>query len=300
MDLDEVADELYALNPGDFVARRDERVADLRRAGERGLATAVKGLRRPTVAASVVNRLARQRPEEVERLVDLGANMREAQASLAGDELRALGRQRQQLVAALSREAARLAAEARHPVSDAVQREVESTLDAALADPEAGAAARTGRLLRALEHRGLEVNLEGAVAGSLSEAPAPAPPVAARDKKDEEGAQARRGALTAARDEEQSAQNRLQKAQSQLAEAEGTFERSERRAAETGREVERLESQLEGARRSSERAAEEVETARHRCEEAAEQAWRAADEHAAAAEKVRALQADDADRAGGA
>lgn len=306
MDLDEVADELYGLEPGDFVPRRDERVSDLRRAGERDLATAVKALRRPTAAASVVNRLARQRPDEVGRLVELGARMRDAQASLAGDELRALGRQRQQLVVALGREAARLAAESGHPVSDAVEREVESTLDAALADPAAGAAVLTGRLLRALEHRGLEVDLEGALAGSRPAAegspastrrePGPGRGKAgkARGPEDEEReqAEARRRALEAAEAEEQAARGRLQRAQAKLAEMEGAVEPAEQRAAEHRREVERLESELNAARRASDRAAQEAETAQRRRQDAAEEARAAGDEHAAALDQVRALQAD--------
>ena len=60
--------------------------------------------------------------------------MRAAQAALSGEDLRQLGRQRQQLIAGLAHEARRVSADAGHPVSDAVGREIESTFEAALAD----------------------------------------------------------------------------------------------------------------------------------------------------------------------
>lgn len=78
MDLDTVADELYGLTPAEFTAARDSRVADARRARDRELAVAVKALKRPSVGAWLANLLVRRGPDEVDRLLSLAADLREA------------------------------------------------------------------------------------------------------------------------------------------------------------------------------------------------------------------------------
>jgi hypothetical protein len=165
MAFEDVVDELYGLDAAEFVATRDGRAREARGAGDRALADEIKALKRPSVAAWVVNTLVRQRPREIERLFGFGLSFREAQANLAGDELRRLGRQRHQVLGALGQEARRLAEERGQSVSQAVQREVESTLDAALTDEGAADAVRSSRLLRSLSHAGMgPVDLSGAVA----------------------------------------------------------------------------------------------------------------------------------------
>lgn len=49
--LEEIADELYGLTPDRFVARRNELAKEARSEGDRKLAKAVSGLRRPTQSA---------------------------------------------------------------------------------------------------------------------------------------------------------------------------------------------------------------------------------------------------------
>ena len=79
-----VAEELYALSPGDFTAARDERVAQARTSGNRDLARAIGALRRPTVSAWLVNQLVREAGDQVGDLVALGESLRQAQKDLAG------------------------------------------------------------------------------------------------------------------------------------------------------------------------------------------------------------------------
>ncbi|MGX5657939.1 hypothetical protein ACWKWC_24420, partial [Geodermatophilus nigrescens] len=146
MDLEEVADELYGLLPGDFVAARTEAARRARAAGDRALATEVAALGKPSTAAWACNALVREQPDEIAGLVELGDLLREAQESLAGDQLRALGTQRSRLLAALTRQARVVAARLGLPLSDAVADQVEQTLRAALADPDAGEALLAGRL----------------------------------------------------------------------------------------------------------------------------------------------------------
>jgi hypothetical protein len=166
----DVADELYGLAPADFIAARDERARQLRAAGQRDEAAAVKKLARPTASAWLVNQLARTAPEHMSRLYDLGAELQEAQRALAGDRLRELSVQRRQVVNDLVAAASDLAGRAGQSASDPVLGEVRATLEAALADPDARAAVRSGQLTKSLAYAGLgEVDLTAALAG-----PAPA------------------------------------------------------------------------------------------------------------------------------
>lgn len=154
MDPGEIADELYGLDPNEFVAARDERIARARKAGDRDSAAAIGKLRRPTVAAWLVNLLARDRADELAALLDLGAALRTAQRRLSGSDLRRLSGQRRQAVGALEREAGRLAVAHGRRVSEAALREVGQTLNAALADPDIEERVRAGRLETSLEYSG--------------------------------------------------------------------------------------------------------------------------------------------------
>jgi hypothetical protein len=164
-DVEQVADELYGVRPDEFVPARSDHVKRARAAGDRALAADITALRKPSTAAWVVNLLVRRARDQVEGLLDLGESLRTAQAALAGEQLKELGRQRAQVVAAMAREGRRLAREAGHPVSAGIEEEVMETLRAALADPRAAQAVRTGRLTTSLSYSGLgEVDLEGVVA----------------------------------------------------------------------------------------------------------------------------------------
>jgi hypothetical protein len=155
LDLAQVTDELYALSPDDFRAARDERASQARAAGDKDLARAITALRRPIVSAWLVNLLAREAAGQVDELLALGESLRDAQQALAGDRLRELSTERRRLVTALVGEAKRLAARDGRAVSLQVEREVEATLQAALADPDAAAAVRAGRLASPLSYAGL-------------------------------------------------------------------------------------------------------------------------------------------------
>ncbi|WP_409332129.1 hypothetical protein [Trujillonella humicola] len=181
MELDEVADELYAVPPEEFVAARTARAAEVRAEGDRALAKQIGALPKPSTAAWVVNVLVREHRDEIEALVELGGLLREAQDSLAGDQLRALNSQRGQLLSALTRQAAARARERGHAVSTTVSGQVEDTLRAAMADPEAGEAVLGGRLTSPLSYSGM-----GGVTGmrpQLRVVPEPAPSPARRPRE---------------------------------------------------------------------------------------------------------------------
>ncbi|MBA3620110.1 MAG: hypothetical protein H0W56_11070, partial [Acidothermales bacterium] len=71
MRLSDIAAELYQLPPADFVAARDEHARTLRRAGARELAEEVRRLRRPALAAWLVNLLVGAERPALEELVEV-------------------------------------------------------------------------------------------------------------------------------------------------------------------------------------------------------------------------------------
>ena len=173
-----IADPLYELAPAEFTAARNLAARAVKDSADLELAARVQELKKPSPAAWAVNLLARERADELEQLADLGATMREAQEDLDREQLAELTRQRRALVSALAREASGLATEARHNLTATVVEEVAKTLQAALNDPAAAAAVRSGRLVRGLEATGIEpVDLVDAVAApeaSMVSAPRPA------------------------------------------------------------------------------------------------------------------------------
>ena len=140
MDLDSVAEDLYGLPPDEFTAARDEAV---KQATDPALKKAIKALRKPTVSAHAVNQLVRDHPEDMDHLLDLGDHLRAAMTGDKGD-VRRLTEQRRDLISSLV--GADLPA--------AVRDDVTATLEAATADPELGAAVRSGRLVKPLRYAG--------------------------------------------------------------------------------------------------------------------------------------------------
>lgn len=143
MDLRDVAADLYGVAPADFVAAR----AAAATGADRELRKSITALKKPTAAASAVNALTRRDPQLVDRILALGDRMRDAFAARDRGTIRDLTRERQ-----------RLLQRALHDLgtSPGVAREVEETLQAAVVDPAAAAAVRSGMLLRALESTGVE------------------------------------------------------------------------------------------------------------------------------------------------
>ena len=157
-----IADGLYALTLAEFTPARDAKAKELKGTD---LGREVKALKKPSLAAWVVNLLVRQETDQVEQVLQVGAALRQAQASMSGDELRQLTRQRRQLTAAVTTQARRLARENGQKVTDSVADQVEATLTAAMVDEECGRAVRSGLLVSALSATGVdEVELDRAVA----------------------------------------------------------------------------------------------------------------------------------------
>lgn len=161
-DLAEVAAGLYGVPPAEFTAARTAAARAARQDGDRDLARAVGALRKPSSAAAAVNLLVRERADDLAGLLDLGVRLREAQAALAGADLRALHAEQQRAVGAAADAALDLLGGA---AGAAVRGQVETTLRAAMGDPDAAVAVATGLLVRDLFSSGFEpVDVDGAVA----------------------------------------------------------------------------------------------------------------------------------------
>lgn len=177
----DLADSLYAGDPGAFVAARDALAKSLRASGDREGAAAVKALRRPSVSAWYVNVAARASLVSLREWLALGASLREAQSALDMARVRALGADRAALENRVVRDLSAHLRALGVTVSAPALDEVRATLRAALADPAASDLVAAGRLDRALSYGGFgEVDLSAALAAMAEQQaaePDTAPPV---------------------------------------------------------------------------------------------------------------------------
>jgi hypothetical protein len=153
--VDRAVQELYGLPPSEFTRARDARAKELRKAGDRDAADAVKALRKPSVAAWALNQLARERSKDVDRLLGAGQKLRAAQEQLLGGGerstlQRAVAAERE-LVAKLAGEAVALARDAGERPGAGFEEKVAGTLHAAALDQETAEQLRAGRLVRERE-----------------------------------------------------------------------------------------------------------------------------------------------------
>ena len=298
MDLDTVADELYGLLPGEFVAARDARAREARDGGQGPLAREMKSLRKPSASAWLVNLLVRRRHGEVGELLSLAGALRDAQDQLAESELLRLAERRRVLVSGLVRDARHLADEVGQPASGASLRDLEDTLAAALADPAAAEAVASGRLTTSLRYSGFgSVDLDAAVGGPLaarsslapasgapaSGAPAPAAPAAAKPARRSEtprpddgpGRSARGRGSREARDALRDARRALSVASRHGEERRAQAAQAQQDVARIRREIVAAQGRLTSLREEERQAAEHVRSA-ERARVAAEKEERAA------------------------
>jgi hypothetical protein len=153
---DDVIRQLYEAPPEGFVAARASAVASAKDAGDPAGAKRLQSLKKPTVAAWLVNLLALRRPELLADLAELAEALRHAQRTLKGDQLRELSEQRRQVVSALVAAARSLAIDQdpRLRTLKLPLAEVEATLTAALAEQEIADQVRSGRLVKAVSYAG--------------------------------------------------------------------------------------------------------------------------------------------------
>ncbi|WP_406513630.1 hypothetical protein OG851_37675 [Streptomyces sp. NBC_00161] len=288
-DVEAVAHELYGLVPGRFTAARDERAARAREAGQAQAARAIAGLRRPTRAAFASNLLVRRRPKEVAAFLELGEALRQAHRSLDGTQLKDLSHQRHVVVAALARTARQLAEGEGQAVSESVAHEVEQTLHAALADPDAAEQWSGGRLTTALTppagFTGLPATAPVRPQPAVTRADAPAKP---KPKPSREAEQRRARLEQAHRTAEETGAEATAR-EAELRGAEQEQRDHEQALAEADAQVAELERQLREARTGQAEARRALAEATVRVRDAARAAGAARRKADAAADRSAEL-----------
>jgi hypothetical protein len=229
---------LYGLDLEDFVSERDALAKRLRAEGDRDGAAMVKKLAKPTRAAWAVNRLVRDRPEEIEALVAAGAALAGAQEQLLD------GAARDKVRATLH--AATVDEDVRDQVAAGrVTKERSASgfggLDAMIAAGRVGApSARRAETAK----RGTAA--KGRTKAAAAPAPAPAPPPKPKGP-DARELRRRRDALRRAKEAEATAEGSVAGARRALEQVEATL--SARRT-----DLEKAEDALAAARDRRERA----------------------------------------------
>lgn len=237
-ELDAATGELYAHPPTEFVARRNELAKQTRESGDRELANQIKGLRRPSVGAWYLNTAARASLTSLRELMNLGEQLRVAQAGGDFVGLRELAGRRGQLVTRVVRDLTAHLAQTGVTATPGGLDEVRTTLAGALADPGIADELMRGRLDGPRSYSGFgEMAFGAPVTETTSPQPSPGP---AADEPDDSTRRA------IAEQELQAAETELtgSTARREAAEAEvrAARERFESLAAELDQAQDRLES----------------------------------------------------------
>ena len=157
--VDEATTELYGSDPESFTERRSALAAQARAAGDRSAAKEIAGLRKPTRPAWMINQLLRADPGVADQLVQLGDELRAAEAALDGTKIRELSQARRRLVDTLIRQALQHAGE--EAPSAALREDLTATFGAAVADPQVARELAAGTLLRPVHRADFSPGLPG-------------------------------------------------------------------------------------------------------------------------------------------
>lgn len=247
-----VRDELYGLPLREFTATRDARASEARRAGERDLALSVKGLRKPSVAAWLGNMLVRERGEEIDRLIGLGADLRSS-TDLDGEQIRKATKQKLDAVRALLRQARVIADRGEQPVSQGVLQELEATLDAAFSDPDSAQSLRQGCLTTALHYSGLGFDADANVPGSVRSAQAGPAKDNSKTTKAKHDFEQARGEVEQAASEVENARRAVKTAEADLERLRAALTAATRREAQALEKASRAQSRVDLLRKRRER-----------------------------------------------
>lgn len=293
MNLDDAADELYALPLEEFVEARNALAKRLKSEGAGDVAARVKALRKPTVAAWLTNQLARRHGAEVDALADLGERMRRAMSGMDGAALRELAVERKKQVDGLLKAARAVAKETGQKAGPDLLESVAASLDAAVADPRAAEALRAAHLSHGLEHVGfgaVEDDGEPAEVISLSEARVArgqrlettrrsrATPSAAEEAEAETEAEADDGADAVAAEPADEGGDDHAKAERELEQAEAAVDDAEEQVDDAEAALDDQRQRLERAQEAVERLTEELAAARRELEQARDDVGSAEDD----------------------
>jgi hypothetical protein len=157
---DEEVDRLYGLALEEFIPARDALAKQLRDAGRRGEATAIKALKKPTVAAWAANQAVRSQPRAARELWDAGDALAAAQEAVlsgkgSGGDLRSAAERERLALDPLVDAARGLLTSSGGDLSETTIDRVRATLRAAAIDSDGREEVAAGRAAREREPRGL-------------------------------------------------------------------------------------------------------------------------------------------------
>ncbi|HEY0167704.1 MAG TPA: hypothetical protein VGB75_11750 [Jatrophihabitans sp.] len=334
MDLESAAEELYGVPVDEFAEHRTRLAAQAKATGDKALAASIAKLRKPVLAAALVNELVRGEPAELHELTELGDQMRNAHRNLRGTELRALSEQRQQLLQRLADLVRETAEQSGRTVTESVLTQIRGTFEAAIADEGAEAAVLSGRLTTVLSYTGFgEVDVTDAVAApvrkrhlrsvpagaaasgkaDLKAASGEADPEAATGEEDDAAPASRKAgrgrAVTAGKRSTGPAAAAAEKStaagpsssaeqahQRRLQRQQDQVRRAEAEHADAVRVLEQAQEEAAAAGQRHQEATAQVEQLRAQLEQAQEQAWEAGQARRSA-ERARLTAEEEADRA---
>jgi hypothetical protein len=234
-------DELFHGPLEEFTPARNELAKSLRADGETHAADWVKGLRKPTRAAWLVNQLAARKAKEVAELLEVGRELRAAQEEMvAGStdraKLREAAARERQAIDSLVQTAGAISRE--HGVGAQVLDRVGETLQAASSDPQVAEAIERGRLTR--EQRAAGIGLVGPAT--------PKAPARKREKGERDAAERRSRQQQAKRRKE--AERKLAAAEKRLERERAKLERARETVEEADEAVHAAELDAHAARRA--------------------------------------------------
>lgn len=217
------AKELFALPLEQFTERRNALAKELKMSGRDDAATAVKALRKPRVSAWAVNQLARDRTDDIRRLVEVTEELRSVESA---DRFRELSGERNDLVDALVEVAPSIIEKRGANATSGVLHELNQTLRAATT-PEQLDALQQGVVVEPFEASGFGI-------------------VPAFEDEEQE-------------QQPEKTDRELEELRERLEEARAEVEDKERSAAQAKRRADQAQHDLEIARRTLERLQERIE-----------------------------------------
>jgi hypothetical protein len=267
------SEELYALDPDQFVGRRTALAAAARQQGDAVAARQITALRKPSRSAWTVNALARVEGQLLGELADLADQLRTAEQNFDGERLRQLSRRRRTLIDTLARAA--FAATGQGAPSATVREEVLAILSAALADEEVRDRLSTGTVVHAARWDGFGVLTRPDLAlvpppATKSPRRVHAPATERADKlgadRTDHRADAERERAVAAAEEQHRA--RVAAATAAVADAREQVTAAEQQERDQADQLGRLKDQLADAQRGVDSARGDLRTARRQLSQA--------------------------------
>jgi hypothetical protein len=217
-----VLEQLYAAEPGEFVAERKRLERSLRDEGRTEEADELAKLGKPPLPVYAANRLARERSGDVAELISTGERLAAAHGAGDPEELRKLQAELSDRVTTLVRHAGQL--------SEAIEQRLATLLRAAASSPATAALLRRAVLSEELQPAAFD-----ALAGMTLATPRPRPK---QERKPEPARERKRGHVEKLEGQLAEAADALREAERELRKAERDHERAARRVTQLTKRLE--------------------------------------------------------------